>query len=165
MCYVGLVFKIDTKHVNPDTACCAAQMFLDSGDGVVFKGNVGPWLTGKTGEYHLSHDSAKQLLGQAIQAYREKHGGDAPKEIFLHGRTRFADEEWRGFQEAAGADSVLVGVRIAEAERIRIYRQVGSNARLARFGLGTERDLCHPHDSRIHPKTRDISGYGSPQAT
>jgi hypothetical protein len=36
VCYIGLVFKQDEKHSDPRTACCAAQMFLDSGDGVVF---------------------------------------------------------------------------------------------------------------------------------
>lgn len=40
VCYLGLVYKkteSDTKNKN---ACCAAQMFLDSGDGMVFRGNV-----------------------------------------------------------------------------------------------------------------------------
>jgi hypothetical protein len=45
VCYVGLAYKRDEKNADPQAACCAAQMFLDSGDGVVFKGNVGPWMT------------------------------------------------------------------------------------------------------------------------
>jgi hypothetical protein len=125
VCYVGLVFKQDQKHPNSETACCAAQMFLDSGDGVVFKGNVGPWYTPKTGEFHLKPDAAKQLLGQALQSYREKHDGKAPKEVFIHGKTRFNDDEWQGFKAAAGTESELVGVRIYEADRFRLYRQNG----------------------------------------
>jgi len=33
VCYLGLVFKNDEKNVDQSAACCAAQMFLDSGDG------------------------------------------------------------------------------------------------------------------------------------
>lgn len=125
VCYVGLVFKQDSKHMEPETACCAAQMFLDSGDGVVFKGNVGPWYSGKTGEYHLKPAAAKQLLGQAIQSFKDKHDGAAPSEIFIHGRTRFSDAEWEGFKEAAGTESELVGIRISESDRFKLYRQNG----------------------------------------
>jgi hypothetical protein len=38
VCYIGLVFKRDERNPDPSEACCAAQMFLDSGDGVVFRG-------------------------------------------------------------------------------------------------------------------------------
>ena len=42
VCYVGLVFKKNSFEANDRSACCGAQMFLDSGDGLVFKGAVGP---------------------------------------------------------------------------------------------------------------------------
>jgi hypothetical protein len=41
VCYVGLVFK-NLPGGTPDHACCAAQMFLSEGDGVVFRGANGP---------------------------------------------------------------------------------------------------------------------------
>ena len=125
VCYLRMVFKQDMKHANPETACCAAQMFLDSGDGVVFKGNVGPWYAPKSGEFHLSGDAARDILDQAISAYRAKHDGKNPKEIFIHGRVRFSDEEWRGFYEATPSGTNLVGIRIYEAKKFRLYR-VGS---------------------------------------
>ena len=96
VCYIGLVFKNDDKSPDGSAACCAAQMFLDSGDGVVFKGRVGPWYTGKRGRYHLSASAAEELLGKAIADYKLKRGVP-PEEIFIHGRTRFDDEEWKGF--------------------------------------------------------------------
>ena len=37
VCYVGLVFKKDETTGTSKNPCCAAQMFLDSGDGVVFR--------------------------------------------------------------------------------------------------------------------------------
>jgi hypothetical protein len=43
VCYVGLVFKMGTSDGAKGNACCGAQLFLDSGDGVVFRGAMGPW--------------------------------------------------------------------------------------------------------------------------
>jgi hypothetical protein len=48
VCYVGIVFKRDMTSTTPGNACCGAQMFLDSGDGLVFKGAVGPWYSEST---------------------------------------------------------------------------------------------------------------------
>lgn len=126
VCYIGLVFKQDAKSPNSQTACCAAQMFLDSGDGVVFKGHTGHWYSERTGEYHLNAETAEQLLGQAIQSYRDKHSGTSPKEVFIHGRTHFSEAEWQGFSNAVGEETQLTGVRIYEAKRFRLYRPSSS---------------------------------------
>lgn len=123
VCYIGLVFKRDHTSANPRSACCAAQMFLDSGDGLVFKGDVGPWYAPDSGEFHLDRRSAKELVELAIGSYRSKHGGSHPRELFLHGRVRFGDEEWSGFREGAGSQTNLVGVRIHESRDIKLYRQ------------------------------------------
>lgn len=122
VCYLGLVFKNDDKSPDASAACCAAQMFLNSGDGVVFKGRVGPWYTGKRGRYHLSAPAAEELLGKAIADYKVKRGAP-PDEIFIHGRTRFDDEEWKGFNKAAGTATKLVGVTIRKAEDYRLFRR------------------------------------------
>jgi len=122
VCYVGLVFKRDEKNEDPSMACCAAQMFLDSGDGVVFKGQLGPWYTGKRGRYHLTVVAASELLEQAISSYRTLHDGARPNEIFIHGRTRFDDPEWNGFLEAAGSGTQVIGIRIRKAESFRLFR-------------------------------------------
>jgi hypothetical protein len=39
----AVVFKLLDNVKGRDNACCGAQMFLGSGEGVVFKGAVGPW--------------------------------------------------------------------------------------------------------------------------
>jgi hypothetical protein len=123
VCYVGLVFKRDHTSFNPRSACCAAQMFLDSGDGLVFKGDIGPWYTPVSGEFHLDRRSAKELVMLAVDAYKGRHDGNAPRELFLHGKTRFNDEEWEGFHEGIGRAVNLVGVRIRDSREIKLYRQ------------------------------------------
>ena len=122
VCYVGLAFKVDQKSGNSRTACCAAQMFLDSGDGIVFRGAVGPWYNPKRGEFHLSLGAARELIATAIVTYVERVG-EAPEEIFIHGRVRFNSQEWRGFTEGAGKSTKLVGVHIRENRDLKLFRQ------------------------------------------
>lgn len=121
VCYIGLVFKqIETSH-DESAACCGAQMFLDSGDGMVFRGAVGPWRTGRKGEYHLKADSAKQLISTVVEAYKSNHGA-YPTELFIHGKTYFNNEEWQGFQAAVPIGTNLVGVRIRPVSDMKLFR-------------------------------------------
>ena len=48
VCYIGLVYKRTPRPKGSRTACCAAQMFLDDGDGVVFRSEFGPWYSPET---------------------------------------------------------------------------------------------------------------------
>jgi hypothetical protein len=38
VCYIGIAYRRRDPNSPSPTACCAAQMFLDSGDGIVFMG-------------------------------------------------------------------------------------------------------------------------------
>jgi hypothetical protein len=97
-------------------------MFLDSGDGVVFKGAVGPWYSPDTGDFHLSYTAAKALGVLAVSSY-ERRVGAPPKELFIHGRVRFEDDEWLGFRDAAGNSTNIVGVRIRPETNLKLYRK------------------------------------------
>lgn len=122
VCYVGIVFKKDFSSPEPGNACCGAQMFLDSGDGVVFRGAVGPWLTKTQHDFHLPKEKAKALMAMIIEAYRRSHGGDAPKELFIHGKTRFSADEWEGFRETVPPGTRVVCVRIRQDAGMKLYR-------------------------------------------
>lgn len=136
VCYIGLVFKRDERNPDPSEACCAAQMFLDSGDGVVFRGAVGPWRTSKRGEFHLSYEAARDLVGMAVDSYIS-HFSEPPRELFLHGRVRFAPDEWRGFTSAVDGRTNLVGVRIKNEGSLKFFT-MGNHAVLR--GLAAIRD-------------------------
>ena len=109
VCYLGLVFKLIPNHPR-EHACCAAQMFLNEGDGVVFRGANGPWKASEY-EYHLKPQAAKSLIGKVMDTFKDKHGGP-PEELFIHGRTSFTLDEWRSFKRAVSGKTKLVGVRI-----------------------------------------------------
>lgn len=121
VCYIGIVFKRDDKKRDPRTACCAAQMFLDSGDGVVFKGAVGPWYNPKIGDFHLRRKDATELMLMAIDSYVSKKGV-IPAEMFIHGKVRFGREEWNGFQDAVSSKTNLVGIRIRDYKDLKLFR-------------------------------------------
>lgn len=126
VCYVGVVFKKDETEGKSRNACCAAQMFLDSGDGVVFKGAVGPWYNEERGDYHLSRSAAKELGELVIQSYKSKSCNKPPREVFFHGKVWFNKEEWAGFEEAASEAMNIVGVRIRDELGLKVYR-MGQN--------------------------------------
>lgn len=122
VCYLGLVYKLDERSRDTRNACCAAQMFLDSGDGIVFKGAVGPWYNKKKGEFHLKKKQATELIKIAVDTYIQKEG-KPPKELFIHAKTGFNLEEWQGFSEAVTPATNLVGITIKTKVPLKIYRQ------------------------------------------
>lgn len=109
VCYIGLVFKLLPNDPR-EHACCAAQMFLNKGDALVFRGANGPWKTGDY-EFHLKAPEAGKLISKVLRTFKDKHGSP-PEEFFIHGRTTFNNEEWEAFTEAAPTGTNMVAVRI-----------------------------------------------------
>jgi hypothetical protein len=121
VCYVGLVYKKDERSGDTRNACCAAQMFLDSGDGTVFRGAVGPWYNDVTKEFHLRKPQAKDLMSLVVETYKEKKG-DYPKELFIHAKTKFDNIEWQGFVESVPETTNLVGISINDKKALKLFR-------------------------------------------
>lgn len=120
VCYIGIVFKRDHRSLEESNACCGAQMFLDSGDGLVFKGAMGPWYSSDSREFHLPFKEAKRLIAEVVESYIQERG-HPPAEVFIHGRVRFSDEEARGFMEGA-PDSEVTCVSIRRSNEMKLYR-------------------------------------------
>lgn len=118
--YIGFAYKLLPNH--PDShACCAAQMFLSEGDGLVFRGANGPWRTPNK-EFHLSATEAKKLISTVVETFHEKHKA-YPTELFIHGRSGFNDEEWNAFAEATPSETNLVGIRIKTTSgEVKLFR-------------------------------------------
>lgn len=119
VCYVGIAFRLTGEG---NTACCAAQMFLNTGDGVVFLGQFGPWYSEKKKQFHLTKSAAKHLLEGVLKTYADL-GGKELTEIFLHSRSTIDEDEFEGYQEACPDKVKLVGVRV-QVDRfgVRLYR-------------------------------------------
>lgn len=120
VCYVGIAFK-KTESGDRD-ACCAAQMFLDSGDGIVFVGEFGPWYSPDTNQFQLTADAAQSLLEGTLNTYKQQ-GGPALKEVFLHCASRVSQEEYEGYLRAIPDGAKLVICRIkTEWSGPRLFR-------------------------------------------
>lgn len=123
VCYLGLVYKKLDNDPNNRSACCAAQMFIDSGDGMVFRGNIGDWFNPETKEYHISKNDAIDMINHSLEAFKEQLGkGKYPKEIFIHAKTLFNEQEWEGFSDAVKGKSTIIGVRIQATSQFKLYR-------------------------------------------
>ncbi|NMG32860.1 hypothetical protein GRF61_00150 [Azoarcus sp. TTM-91] len=123
VCYVGLVYKKQTEEDASRHSVCAAQMFLSDGEGVVFRGALGPWFHPDTKQYHLDSASATRLAGTVLAEYKRKHGRE-PAELFIHAKSSFNDDEWSGFEAACeGTNTNVVGVQIADAwDHLKLFR-------------------------------------------
>jgi hypothetical protein len=122
VCYLGLAYKKRDPKDHGRTAVAAAQMFLDSGDGIVFLGETGPWFSPERKQCHLSSDAAARLLAGALTTYQDQ-GGGVLNEIFLHCRSDIDLDAFEGFQSACPPGVKLVGVRVRHGRTgTRLYR-------------------------------------------
>lgn len=122
VCYIGIAFRRTDASDKGRTACCAAQMFLNTGDGIVFLGEYGPWYSSKTNQYHLDAKAAQKLLAGILKTYSDL-GGKKLAEVFLHSRSAISDEEFKGYQKACPGGVKLVGVRVrSDRSGLRLYR-------------------------------------------
>jgi hypothetical protein len=120
VCYIGLAYR--KVENTKGTACCAAQMFLDSGDGIVFVGEFGPWHSEERNEFHLTPAAAEKLLRGTIETYRQQDGRPLT-EIFLHARSGIEQAEYQGFLKACPPGVKLVAIRVRQdREGPRLYR-------------------------------------------
>jgi len=98
-------------------------MFLDSGDGLVFKGTPGRWYDTETKSFHLSRSAARDLVRRAVAEYkRKREHQEPPTEVFIHGKVAFEREEWEGFREGAGSGLKVVGVKIRDDSTLKLFR-------------------------------------------
>jgi hypothetical protein len=161
VCYIGIVFRRTDPTLANQTACCAGLMFLDSGDGVVFLGDYGPWYSPKNNQYHLSQEAAKNLLAGTLKTYAELEGKPL-KEIFLHSRSAISAEEFEGYRSACPPEVKLVGIRVQKNfAGLRLFRE-GSRPVLRGTLLKAGPKLAYLWASGFIPRLRTYPGWEAP---
>ncbi|MCM2372090.1 argonaute/piwi family protein [Aporhodopirellula aestuarii] len=165
VCYVGIAFRRSDEHGS--TACCAAQMFLDSGDGVVFLGEYGPWYSTDTGQFHLKKEAAKGLLKGVLETYSQLDGKPLT-EVFLHSRSEISKDEFDGYKEACPDSCKLTGIRV-QSDRFgtRLFRGVGISGTVSMPVVrGTFRRVSHRtgylYTSGFKPRLATYDGWETP---
>jgi hypothetical protein len=124
VCYIGIAYRLlEPGKKGSRSACSAAQMFLDTGDGIVFMGDTGQWYSPKNRLFHLDRNSAKHLLEGVLSLYEDLEGKPL-NEIFLHCRSGIDDDEFAGFNDACPSNVKLNGIRVRqEIYGNRLYRE------------------------------------------
>lgn len=161
-CYVGIAFR----RTNPDdpgskTACCAAQMFLRSGDGMVFLGDYGRWYSPERRQYHLEPSAAERLLRQVLDTYHALEGKPL-REVFLHTRSTLDADEFAGFRRACPAGVKLVAIRVRrERQGFRLFRDGNYPVLRGTLCIDSERHayLCA---SGLKPRLATYDGWEVP---
>jgi hypothetical protein len=160
VCYVGLVFKKLEAARGRDNACCGAQMFLNTGEGVVFKGAVGPWYSESEKSFRLDRAQAANLMSMIVEGYKEIHRRH-PKELFIHGRIEFGDEEWKGFTSTVPPETNLVGVQIRRQQEIKLFR-FGQSAVLRGTAIIVDEHLAYLWTAGYIPRLETYPGREVP---
>lgn len=123
VCYVGVTYRRPDQSRDKRSACCAAQMFLDDGDGVVIRGEYGPWYSEETSQFHLDRNHATKLLSQVLATYKDQHGKPL-REVFLHYRASIYKSEYEGFKAACPPDVKVTAIRVRqERGDLRLFRE------------------------------------------
>jgi hypothetical protein len=163
VCYVGLVFKQDPSPAEKGEACCAAQMFLNSGNGIVFRGALGPWYSEEKREFHLRREAARDLVSEVLKSYEKDHGAP-PAELFIHARQRFEDEEWNGFTSAVDPRKTqLVGVRIRTTQDLRLFRPFADVPVLRGTAVTMSKREGYLWTTGYVPRLRTYPGFETPK--
>jgi hypothetical protein len=159
VCYVGIAFRLIDKKKN--SACCAAQMFLDSGDGIVFMGDDQPLYSPDKKQFHLSRKAAKKLLTGILETYKEFDGRPLT-EIFIHCRSQINKEQWDGYRDACPEGAKLVGIRV-RPDRFgpRLYR-IGSMPVLRGTFWKMNERMCYLYCSGFKPRIATYDGWETP---
>lgn len=92
ICYVGLVYKRQDQGGVSRHSVCAAQMFRSNGEGVVFRGTLGPWFYPDTKQFHLDREAAARLVDTGLNEYKSRHGKE-PTKLFIYAKSSFDNDE------------------------------------------------------------------------
>jgi len=121
-CSIGISFYKSRFDTILQTS--VAQVFNQRGKGVILRG--GKAATAKDDlRPHLDELSARALLLNALQRYREEHG-TSPARIVLHKSSKYSDEEYSGFKYAAKEKNI---------DRLDLLTILKSSLRLYRTSL------------------------------
>lgn len=78
-------------------------MFLSDGEGIVFRGALGPWFQPDTNQFHLDKKAASDLVAMVLAEYRLGHADD-PVELFTHAKASFRMKNGRDFNRHVPAN-------------------------------------------------------------
>jgi hypothetical protein len=137
-CYVGIRFYYDKTTSEKDMHASLAQIFSETGEGMVVRGDSFKWNVENEGEPRLSEGAAFDLLDNAINVYKQHHNNQPPNRVCIHKSSRYGSSEKRGFLRACSDVPKCDLVALAKRKDISFFRN-GDNPVLrgTRIPLGS----------------------------
>ena len=100
-CYIGISFYYDQTTYEKNMFASLAQVFTDTGEGLVVRGDNFQWDTQKKGQPYLTKGGADELLRRALNLYKNHHDDQYPNRIVIHKSSKYSVEEVKGFNVAS----------------------------------------------------------------
>jgi hypothetical protein len=97
-CYIGISFYYDKTATEDDMRGSLAQIFTESGHGMIARSDSFKWETKSAP--HLTEASARGLLIEALNVYKEHHDDQLPNRVVIHKTSTYDESELKGFRDA-----------------------------------------------------------------
>jgi hypothetical protein len=134
-------------------------VFLNSGDGVVFKGIEGNWYEADFKEYHLSEDKASELMTLVLENYLSPHPGPRT-ELFIRGQTPVQRCRVGRISQSGALFNSAVWYPHSSIPRYEAVSGRGRDAGVAWDCARKESDGRIAVVTRVCPTTSAVSGLG-----
>jgi hypothetical protein len=143
-CYIGISFYWDKTTSKKHMCASLAQIFSDTGEGMVVRGSSFKWNVRTQGAPHLTEKEASSLLSDAINVYKDHHNNQNPNRMVLYKTSRYSEDERRGFLAACQSIPKYDFISISDGRNVFFYRN-GEKAVLRGTGiqLGDESFLVY----------------------
>lgn len=121
-CYVGISFYRDKTTSKKHMCASLAQIFSDTGEGMVVRGSSFRWNTRTQGTPHLTEGDSSKLLTEAVNVYKEHHNNQAPNRMVLYKTSRYLEAERKGFLAACQDIPKYDFISISDGRNVFFYR-------------------------------------------
>lgn len=140
-CFVGISFYFDKTTSDRNMHASLAQIFTDSGEGMVVRGNTFRWDVKTHGRPRLSEESAFRLLLDGVNVYKQHHNGQPPNRVVIHKSSKYDPAEKDGFIRACAEVPRFDLVALSHGRDLFFYRN-GDNPVLRGTCIPLGHDSC-----------------------
>jgi len=162
-CYVGITFYKEKSEDNKQIRASMAQVFLDSGESFILRGDAFIWDNKKSqNSPHLDQENAKNLIDKVITQYT-KIKRVKPTRLVIHKSSKFWPNELEGFLKSSDNIDNRDFVAINSNAKIKLYRR--DNWHIVR-GLrisSIDQKKHFLYTVGYTPQLRTYLGYGVPR--
>ncbi|WP_255153031.1 argonaute/piwi family protein [Halorarius halobius] len=117
-CFAGISFYKERGGDQSRTRTAMAQVFLETGENFILRGDPVEGEKHGPGNNHLAEDDAERLVKKILRHYRN-HKKTEPRRLVLHKRSEFREEEREGFIKGAGNIELMDFVKVRERHPVR----------------------------------------------